>query len=257
MISKKNPLRVGLGALLAKTLENALAHRIEKEFPRIGGPRICKLCAEMILEVVHGHIRSKQTVCHGQILWTAVSIDDRPGWSQKIADTDLVPVLLDVSTAQDIQSRIDGVHPRQIRLRKAVRMCHQAYEQGGLLTNYDLSEILNISDSIVGQLLAEYERQNNTVVPRRGTIHDAGSSVSHKGIICRKRYVEGKSADQIARETYHSIEAVDRYLGQFDRVRHCHRQGLRTIETAHILNCSVSLVKAYRQIDQELEGENA
>jgi DNA-binding CsgD family transcriptional regulator len=136
-------------------------------------------------------------------------------------------------------------------------MCHQAYEQGGLLTNYDLSEILNIPDSLVGQLLAGYERETNRVVPRRGTIHDAGSNVSHKRIICLKRYVEGKSSDQIARETYHSIEAVDRYLGQFDRVRHCHRQGLSTIETAHILNCSVSLVKAYRQIDQELEGENA
>jgi len=257
MIGKKNPLRVGLGALLAKTLENALAHRIEKEFPRIGGPRICKLCAEMILEVVHGHIRSKQTIRHGQILWTAVSIDDPPGWSQKIADTDLVPVLLDASTAQDIQSRIDGVHPRQVRLRKAVRMCHQAYEQGGLLTNYDLSEILNIPDSLVGQLLAGYERETNRVVPRRGTIHDAGSSVSHKRIICRKRYVEGKSSDQIARDTYHSIEAVDRYLGQFDRVRHCRSQRLSIIETAHILNCSVSLVKAYRKIDKELEGKDA
>jgi len=127
----------------------------------------------------------------------------------------------------------------------------------GLLTNYDLSEILNISDALVGKLLAEYERQNNTVVPQRGTIHDAGSSVSHKGIICRKRCVDGKSADQIARETYHSIEAVDRYLGQSDRVRHCHNQGLSTIETAHILNCSVSLVEAYRQIDQELEGKEA
>ena len=55
----------------------------------------------------------------------------------------------------------------------------------------------------------------------------------------------------------YSIEAVDRYLGQFDRVRHCYRQGLSTIETAHILNCSISLVEAYRQIDKELEGEDA
>ena len=257
MLSKKNRLRVGLVALMAKTLENALAHKIEKEFPRIGGPRICKLCADMILEVVNGHIRSRQTVRHGQILWTAVSIDDRPGWSQKIADTDLVPVLLDASTAQDIQSRLDGVHPRKIRLRKAVRMCHQAYEQGGLLTNYDLAEILNIPDTLVGQLLSEYERKKKKVVPRRGTIHDAGSSISHKRIICRKRYVEGKSPDRIARETYHSIEAVDRYLGQFDRVRHCRSQGLGIIETAHVLNCSVSLVKAYHQIDEELEGKDA
>jgi DNA-binding CsgD family transcriptional regulator len=243
--------------LLAKTLENALAHSIAKEFPRIGGPRICKLCAEMIMEVVNNHIRSKDYVHHGQIVWTAVSINDRPGWCQKIADTDLITVVLDASTAEDVQGRIDRVHPRQWRLRKAIRMSRQAYEQGGLLTNHDLSEILNLADSLIAQLLANYERQNKTLIPRRGTVHDAGNSLSHKWIICHKRYVEGKSADQIARESYHSLEAVDRYLGQFDRVRHCLQQGMDTVEIAHILNCSVSLVEVYQQIDKELESNNA
>ena len=45
MINKNDRLKAGLQPLLAKTLENALAHRIAKEFPRIGGPRICKLCS--------------------------------------------------------------------------------------------------------------------------------------------------------------------------------------------------------------------
>jgi len=255
MTKKTDSLKAGLQPLLAKTLENALAHRIAKEFPRIGGPRICKLCAEMIMEVVHNHIRSKDYVHHGQIVWTAISINDRPGWCQKIADTDLVTVVLDASTAEDVQSRIDRAHPRQWRLRKAIRMCHQAYEQGGLLTNTDLSEILNFADSLIAQLLANYERQNKTLIPRRGTVHDAGNSLSHKWIICHKRYVEGKSADQIARETYHSLDAVDRYLGQFDRVRHCLQQGLDTAEIAHILNCSVSLVEVYQQMDKELDGK--
>ncbi len=144
---------------MAKTLENALVHKIEKEFPRIGRFHICKLCANMILEVVNGHIRSKQTFRHGQILWTAVSIDDRTGRSQIIADTDLVPVLLDASTAQDIQSHLDGIHPNKIRLRKAVRIYHQTYEQGGLLTNYDLSEILNILDTLVGHRARTFSRK--------------------------------------------------------------------------------------------------
>jgi len=52
-----------------------------------------------------------------------------------------------------------------------------------------------------------------------------------------------------------SLTAVDRYLGQFDRVRHCSQQGLSTIETARILNCSVRLVEAYRQLDQQFEGK--
>jgi len=249
MINKKDSLKAGLQPLMAKTLENALSHRIAKEFPRIGGPRICKLCAEMIMEVVNNNIRSKDHVHHGQIVWTAVSIDRPPGINKKMEDTELVTVVLDASTTEDIQSRIDRVPPAQWRLRKAIRMCHQAYQQGGLLTNHDLSEILNLSDSLIGQ--------TKTLVPRRGTVHDAGGGLSHKWIICHKRYVEGKSPDQIARETYHSLEAVDRYLGQFDRVRHCRSQELSTIETAHILNCSVSLVEAYRQIDKDLEGKSA
>ena len=68
--------------------------------------------------------------------------------------------------------------------------------------------------------------------------------------------MEGKSPDLIARETYHSLTAVDRYLGQFDRVRHCRLQGLSAAETAQILNCSLWLVEIYRQMDQELEGKN-
>jgi DNA-binding CsgD family transcriptional regulator len=256
MIKKYDPLKAGLQPLLAKTLENALSHRIAAEFPRIGGPRICKLCAEMVMEVINNHIRLKDYVRHGQIVWTAVDIDDPPARHKKIADTDLVTVVLDASTAEDIRSRIDRVPPDQWRLRKAIRMSRQAYEQGGLLTNHDLSEILNIPDSLIAKLLSNYERQTKTLIPRRGTIHDAGNSLSHKWIICYKRYVEGKSPDQIARETYHCLEAVDRYLGQFDRVRHCLQQGMDTTEIANILNCGVSLVEAYRQIDKELEGKN-
>jgi len=255
MINKTDSLKAGLRPLLAKTLENALSHRIAKEFPRIGGPRICKLCAEMVMEVVNNHIRPRGSVHHGQIVWTAIDVNDRPGWCQKIADTDLVTVVLDSSTAEDVQARIDRVHPSKWRLRKAIRLCRQAYEQGGLLTTYDLSEILNYTDSMIAQLLAHHERKNKILIPRRGTIHDAGNSLSHKWIICHKRYVEGKSADQIARETYHSLEAVDRYLGQFDRVRHCLQQGMNTTEIAHILNCSISLVQVYEEMDKELENK--
>ena len=257
MIAKNDRLKAGLKPLMAKTLENNLAHRIAKEFPRIGGPRICKLCADMIMEVVHNHIRSKDYIHHGQIVWNAVSVDSPPGRHKKMEDTDLVTVVLDASTDEDIQARIDRVPTTQWRLAKAIRMCHQAYEQGGLLTNYDLSEILNIADSLIGQMFSKHEYQTQTLIPRRGTIHDTGNSLSHKWIICYKRYAEGKSPDQIARETYHCLESVDRYLGQYDRVRHCLQQGLNVMETAHILSCGVPLVEAYRQINKKLEGKNA
>ena len=130
MSSKPDFIRKKYGPLREKTLRNALAHRIVKEFPRIGGNRICQLCADMILEVVFKHMRPKDHLVHGQALWMAVSLNDPPGRRQRIADVDLIPVLLEISTAEDAQRRIDRLPAPQRLLCKAVRLCEQAYKQG-------------------------------------------------------------------------------------------------------------------------------
>jgi Protein of unknown function (DUF1670) len=245
------------GPLRAKTLRNALAHRIVKEFPRIGGPRICKLCADMILEVVFTHMRSKDHLAHGQALWMAVSVNDPPGRYERISDVDLVPVLLDISTAEDVQLRIDRLPASQRLLRKAIRLCEQAHKQGGLLSNCDIAELLGTEDSRIAHVLAEHERLTNTVVPRRATLHDVGTGLTHKRIICWKRYAEGKEPHIVARETWHSLEAVDHYLGQYDRVRLCRLEGLTPEQTAHALGCGLPLIKEYLAIDDLLSKDHA
>ena len=177
--------------------------------------------------------------------------------SHCIAETDLVPVVLDLSTPEDIEAVLRRSPPRERLLRRVLRLCHQAYEQNGLLSNCDLSAMLHVSDSQIASVLAEHERKTGKVVPRRATVHDVGSGLTHKRIICRKRYRDGKRPEQIARETYHSLEAVDRYLGQYDRVRHCHRESMTPEQTAYTLDCSLSLVREYLEIDRELEDQDA
>jgi len=135
-----------------------------------------------------------------------------------------------------------------------VRLCEQAYQQGALLSNADLAELMTGDDSRISNVLTAHERKTGNIVPRRATLHDVGCGVTHKRIICWKRYAEGKSSDQIAHETHHTVEAVDRYLGQFDRVRHCRTQEMTTAETAFTLNCSRRLVEEYLRIDHELEA---
>lgn len=243
--------------LQARTLRNVLAHRIETEFPRIGGPRIRTLCAEMILEVIAAHLRPREHVRHGQILWMAISREDPPSRRRRIEDTDLIPVVLEVSTSEDIELRLQRAGRSELLLQKSLRLCRQAYEQGGVLSNSDLSELLVISAAKVSQLLAAYERHTGQVVPRRATVHDVGTGLTHKRIICFKHYAGGKTADEVARETYHSLEAVDHYLGQYDRVRHCRLQGLTPEETAYALGCGVALVREYLAIDQALEDRDA
>jgi len=255
-MAKPDFVRKHFGPLRSKTLRHAVAHQIAKEFPRIGGPRIRMLCAEMILDLIQAHVQPTEHVHHGQVLWMAISVQDPPRRHQRIEDTDLVPVVLDLSTLEDIDRRLARESADQRLLHKALRLCEQAHKQQGLLSNSDLAEILTTSDSRVSNLIAAHERATGKLVPRRATIHDVGTATTHKRIICYKRYIEGKPADQVARETYHSLEAVDRYLGQYDRVRHCLLESLSPEQTAHMLDCSVALVHEYLAIDQEFNCGN-
>ena len=246
-------IRKHYAPLLQKTLENALAHAIGEQFPRIGGPRIQALCATMILEVVNAHVRPREGLRHGQALWLGIALDDPPRRYRRTADTRLVPVALDLSVPDDIEARLERKPPEERLRMKAVRLCEQAYAQGALLSNCDLAELLGQSDQAIAKVLVAHETETGRLVPRRATLHDVGTGLTHKRIICRKRYAEGKPADVVARETYHSLEAVDRYLGQFDRVRHCRQQGMSPEKTAFTLNCGIALVNEYLEIDRQLE----
>ena len=55
-----------------------------------------------IIDLCQDHLRPKDCVRHGQIVWTAVGVDNRPGRHRKMADTDLVTVVVDASTPEDI-----------------------------------------------------------------------------------------------------------------------------------------------------------
>jgi hypothetical protein len=256
MNPKPDYVRKKFAPLLDKTLKNALSHRIAQQFPRLGGERICSLCADIILEVINQHLHPLENVQHGQVVWTAISLNDPPSRRKRIRDTDLVPVVLDLSTAADIEAILERVASGERLLRKAIRLCEQAHKQGALLSDCDLAQLLSYSDSYIGSLLAAHERNTNKVVPRRATLHDVGTGLTHKRIICWKRYAEAKSSDQIARETHHSIEAVDRYLSDFDRVRYCKRLGMDQDKIAFTLNHGRNLVAQYLEIDKELESNN-
>jgi hypothetical protein len=64
------------------------------------------------------------------------------------------------------------------------------------------------SPNRVAELIRQYEDESGEIVPRRGNVHDMGRTITHKRIICRKAYREGKPTP-CARETGHSPEAVD------------------------------------------------
>jgi hypothetical protein len=150
----------------------------------------------------------------------------------------LVPVVLELWTVDDVEAQLDRVPASERLLTRCIRLHEQAHEQGALLSNVDLAGMLGVSESRIGSLLAAHEREHQVVIPRRATLHDVGSGVTHKRIICWKRYVDGKSPEVIAHETHHSLTAVDRYLGMFNRVRCCRKEQMPPHEIARVLGCT-------------------
>jgi hypothetical protein len=132
-----------------------------------------------------------------------------------------------------------------------VRWCYETYEQGGVLTLFDLSLISGMSEHYAGELLREYEAQQGKVVPTRGTVHDMGPSVTHKAEVIR-RWLRHESAAQIARVLEHSQEAVDRYIGDFQKVRLL-AQKFPAVELPSLTGLSASVVKQYLELLAQYE----
>jgi hypothetical protein len=114
-----------------------------------------------------------------------------------------------------------------------------------VLGHADVSLLLNMHISRLSKYVMSYERETGELVPRRGTIHDMGRSVTHKAIICYKSLVEKKPTSQVAQETFHSPEDVEHYVQCFRRIQLCRDKGLSPAEIAQATGHTLSLVEEY------------
>ncbi|MFQ5561691.1 MAG: DUF1670 domain-containing protein [Nitrospinota bacterium] len=80
------------------------------------------------------------------------------------------------------------------------------------MTGADIGATLEMACSTISKYARQYEKENDCLLPKRGTIHYIGRCITHKPVICRKVILEGKSIEETARETNHSPEGVTRYV---------------------------------------------
>jgi hypothetical protein len=236
-----------------KTFHSALCHLLGTEFPGVFGPAITKLFADKIDEL---YARFHPPATHfrvGQILWAAVAAEDPPRRDKRIEDTRLVPVILDLVTAADIHEAATTRPRRETRRKKIIRLCTQAYAQGGVLSLADVALMLHVSIFQISKEILIHERSGGGIVPRRGTIHDMGRSVTHKAIICYKRLVEKKPTSQVAQETFHSADEVEYYVQSLRRIQLCLNSGMPKEEIAQATGHSLSLVQEYLDLIEQFK----
>jgi hypothetical protein len=238
----------------AKTLRQALIGFITREFPRLGGPWVIELFVDKLLEWVDTYYIARECLKPGQTVWPAVAVDERPGYHKPMTRTRQIPVVITVANQDDVADLRQNVKQSEVLKRGLVRAAQEAYAQGGVLTCTDLSMLFHHGHSRVAELIRQHEDETGEIVPRRGNVHDMGRTITHKRIICRKAYLEGKPTHVIARETDHSPEAVDHYVVGLARVYFAvFQRGMTVEEAAFATQQPVGIVQQYIRLIEELD----
>jgi DNA-binding CsgD family transcriptional regulator len=231
-----------------KTFEGALFAFFEKECPQLAGERTRRVLVQAVAGMVHAFYPNTSHLHPGQTPWIAVHKDAGPAYGKSIAQTKLTPVILDLIASDEADLRSRGCKLHDIKQQAAARLFSQAYEQEGVLTNAEVALLLKISPSTVSKYVAQWETEHNAVVPRRGTIHDMGPSLTHKRIIIHKLFIDQHTVERVAQDTNHSFQAIQNYIGTFRQVLLCTRKSMSTEEIAFAIKRTPRLVKQYEEI---------
>lgn len=183
----------------------------------------------------------------GQIIWTAVDINEPPGKALKHCKLRRI-TLTYISPQEDTEVRRE-YGPAAKRQQQILRMSCQAKDQQALLTQEDLAEILGSDVRTIRRDIHELNQQQ-ICVPTRGQQKDIGPGVTHR-VKAVLLFLQDKEPLEIARSIKHSLTAVERYIDTFCRVVYCQRKFRNTFKTAMVVGVSTATVNTYLDLHGE------
>lgn len=163
----------------------------------------------------------KAELAVGQLVAIAIDVNDRRR-SFPASKRAHMPVRLTLYTEQEL-AVLERLGPRdhervlELMGQRIARILTEAYCQGGLLSQTVVGLLTHLSAGQVSKFVEAFERRHGVILPTPGTIHDAGAKLTHKVMIIN-RHLDGDQIGAIARQTFHSEEAVARYVDDFERV---------------------------------------
>ena len=239
-----------------RSLPDLLVHKFLTEYGYDHGPVIARAIVEDVLATIERCYPER--VSPRTVVWLAVRLKTH-GRQKGISVSDLVPVQLQMYTGSEIKLLTDPALRKGRQARRAfnrarfARWCFDAYEQEGVLTQLDLSLLSGLSAHYASKVLREYEIETGEIVPTRGTVHDLGPAVTHKGEVVR-RWLRHQSPVQIARETKHSQASVDRYIADYQKVRLL-AQKIPFVDLAALTGLSTGVVDQHMELLQDFEPD--
>jgi DNA-directed RNA polymerase specialized sigma24 family protein len=184
----------------------------------------------------------------GQIEVTLIEWEERSGKPIEGMEKRRVRLTLDAGI-EDLETLRE--HGRRIlRQNRIQRLCEEAIEQRGILSQEDLARHLGCSVRTIKRDIKEIKFRGAEAITR-GVLHNIGRGQTHKVQIIQM-YLEGHTYSEIRRKTHHSTGAIKRYLESFVKVLLAQRRRIyqgRAI--SQVTGLSEYVVSQYQQIIRE------
>lgn len=225
-------------------LKPAIVNFFKREFCSLFGPIVRENIADAIIDLFNSLCPESSRLKPGQIIWNALDKRTRADSEKRRYKS----VILSLVTDDEVSMFEKNCSIKEIRQNVMARMIKEAYQQGAVLSTRDLSLLLVSSAAWLSQQRIEYEKQNQTILPHTGVIHDMGTTLTHKRIIIYKHVVEKKDPSIVARETNHSQASVDKYLKDFNRVKTLVNDNKDIEFIHHTTNIARPVIRQYLQI---------
>lgn len=193
---------------MEKTPEQVFVNSLRREF------ELSPAASTGILELAKRCLFGTMPSTLGKLRFLCASKKARHG--RPLREQDLIRVELTLDSGVEDLDVLRELGAAALRQQRILRLTDEAYQQGGLLTQEDLSRLLHVSDRTIRKDIALLLTDGNTV-HTRGYDHDIGRGLSHKARIV-DLYLGGRTYDEIIRLTRHSAFAIKRYVSTFGRL---------------------------------------
>ena len=204
--------------------------------------------SSMILWTAKECLLREYSLQEGQIEVTAVEIEERAGKTIEKMEKKKVRLTID-NGIEDIE--IQKAYGRiELRRKKIIRITEEAVEQGAVLSQEDLSKILQISIRTIKRDISAIKKEGIEVITR-GQLHNIGRGQTHKVKIIGM-YLDGMTYSEIKLKARHTTGSIKRYLESFTKVVMAQRRGIyRVKDISVVTGISETLVRQYIELIKE------
>lgn len=184
---------------------------------------------------------SPERVRPGQVRRVVASL--KAPFGPPLAETSKLEITLTVDSGIDDATVMAEQGREALRRGRILRLIDEALDQGGVLTQEDLAQVLGVGARTIRRDVRAL-KEAGELLHTRGQLKGVGRGQTHKVKII-ELWLDRAGYDVISRQVHHSPQAIKRYVSTFLRLALLHREGKDHKEIAFLTQSSARLVADY------------